>query len=72
MKPNETVLIPAGIGKPALRALTAAGIKSLDEVARANEDDLLALHGVGQIAGKLDGKLLDGARRHQGRFFDPW
>jgi predicted Fe-Mo cluster-binding NifX family protein len=29
MKPNETVLIPAGIGKPALRALAAAGIKAL-------------------------------------------
>ena len=50
MKPNETVLIPAGIGKPALRALAAAGIKSLEDVARANEDDLLALHGVGPRA----------------------
>ena len=50
MKPNETALIPAGIGKPALRALAAAGIKSLEDVARANEDDLLALHGVGPRA----------------------
>jgi len=50
VKPNQTVLIPAGIGKPALRALAAAGIKSLDDVARANEKDLLALHGVGPKA----------------------
>ena len=50
MKPNETVLIPAGIGKPALRALAAAGIKSLEDVARVNQDDLLALHGVGPKA----------------------
>jgi hypothetical protein len=50
MKPNETVQIPATIGKPALRALAAAGITSLEDVARANEDDLLALHGVGPRA----------------------
>jgi predicted Fe-Mo cluster-binding NifX family protein len=66
MKPNETVLIPAGIGKPALRALAAAGIKSLEDVARANEDDLLALHGVGPRAIRVLKAALK-TRRSRGR-----
>ncbi|MEO6063861.1 MAG: DNA-binding protein [Thermoflexales bacterium] len=42
--------IPAGIGKPALRALTAAGYTRLDQLARVRADDLLKLHGVGPKA----------------------
>jgi predicted Fe-Mo cluster-binding NifX family protein len=65
MKGNETDLIPEGIGKPALRALAAAGIKSLQDVARANEDDLLALHGVGPKAIRILREALN-ARRSRG------
>lgn len=42
--------LPAGIGKPALRALTAAGYTRLDQLAKVKEDDLLKLHGVGPKA----------------------
>jgi hypothetical protein len=66
MKPNETVPIPAGIGKPALRALAAAGITSLEDVARANKDDLLALHGVGPKAIRVLEAALK-TRRSRGR-----
>ncbi len=48
-KESESVL-PAGIGKPALRALTAAGYTRLDQIAKVKEDDLLKLHGVGPKA----------------------
>jgi len=66
MKPNETVPIPAGIGKPALRALAAAGIKSLEDVARTSEDDLLELHGVGPRAIEILKAALN-TRRSRGR-----
>ena len=50
-KPKESEsVIPAGIGKPALRALTAAGYTRLDQLAKVKEDDLLKLHGVGPKA----------------------
>jgi predicted flap endonuclease-1-like 5' DNA nuclease len=39
--------LPAELAAPAQRALAAAGITSLEEVARWTEADLLALHGVG-------------------------
>ena len=42
--------LPAGIGKPALRALTAARYTRLDQLAKVQEDDLLKLHGVGPKA----------------------
>ena len=41
---------PAGVGKPALRALTAAGYTRLEQLATVKEDDLLKLHGVGPKA----------------------
>lgn len=44
--------LPA-IGRPATRALTAAGITSLDQVAGRSEADLLALHGVGPRAVRI-------------------
>lgn len=50
-KPKESEGgFPAGIGKPALRALTAAGYTRLDQLAEVKEDDLLKLHGVGPKA----------------------
>ncbi len=42
--------LPPGIGKPAFRALTAAGFTRLDQFARVKEADLLQLHGVGPKA----------------------
>ena len=42
--------LPPGIGKPALRALAAAGISTLDDVAKWQESELAALHGVGPKA----------------------
>jgi predicted flap endonuclease-1-like 5' DNA nuclease len=38
------------IGAPAIRALTGAGVRTLRDVARWSEQDLLALHGVGPRA----------------------
>lgn len=42
--------LPAGLGRPALRALAAAGIHDLATVARAREEEIAALHGVGPRA----------------------
>jgi DNA-directed RNA polymerase alpha subunit len=38
---------PAGLSKPALSALEAAGYTRLDQLAQATEADLLKLHGMG-------------------------
>ena len=42
--------LPRGIGAPATRALTAAGLTTLEQVAGASSAELLALHGVGPRA----------------------
>jgi len=42
--------LPRAIGRPATRALAAAGITSLDELARLSETELASLHGVGPKA----------------------
>jgi predicted flap endonuclease-1-like 5' DNA nuclease len=42
--------LPPAIGKPALRALIGAGIRTLAQVTRWTEHELLALHGVGPKA----------------------
>ncbi len=65
-KESESVL-PAGIGKPARRALTAAGYTRLDQLAKVQEDDLLKLHGVGPKAIRV----LRDALRASGRSFAP-
>lgn len=44
---------PAGLAKPALRALYAAGLTRLDQLTRVRETDLAALHGVGPKAIRL-------------------
>lgn len=45
--------LPDGLGKPAERALPAAGIQTLGDVLRSTEKELLALHGVGPRAIRL-------------------
>lgn len=45
--------LPRNIGQPATRALLNAGYRTLDEVSRLTEADLLALHGVGPKAVRL-------------------
>ncbi len=42
--------LPKAIGKPATRALLAAGVKDLKDVASRTEKELLELHGVGPRA----------------------
>jgi predicted Fe-Mo cluster-binding NifX family protein len=42
--------LPASLGRPALGALRAAGISRLSEVATHQEEELVALHGVGPKA----------------------
>lgn len=45
--------LPAGIGKPATRALANAGLTTLDHVATRTRADLLAMHGVGPKAVRI-------------------
>ncbi|MFD6158607.1 hypothetical protein ACFWF7_41980 [Nocardia sp. NPDC060256] len=42
--------LPGKLGKPAERALAAAGIRTLDDLTAWTERDLAALHGVGPTA----------------------
>lgn len=55
--------LPTAIGRPATRALLAAGITTLDDVAERSETELLALHGVGPKAVRI----LSEALAEQGR-----
>jgi predicted flap endonuclease-1-like 5' DNA nuclease len=47
--PNQAAF-PSGVSGPALRALHAAGIRSIADLAEWTEDDLAALHGMGPKA----------------------
>ena len=42
--------IPAGIGKPATRALEGVGIRKLHQLEKVTEAELLSLHGFGPKA----------------------
>jgi hypothetical protein len=42
--------MPAGVAKPAQRALANAGIDSLEDLARFSEAKIAALHGMGPKA----------------------
>lgn len=42
--------LPAGLARPAQRALAAAGVSSLTQLARQTEEEIAALHGVGPNA----------------------
>ena len=55
--------LPTSIGRPAIRALHAAGLATLERVASQSEVDLLALHGVGPRAVRI----LSDALADQGR-----
>ncbi|GAA4426169.1 hypothetical protein GCM10023169_24680 [Georgenia halophila] len=45
--------LPSGIGGPATRALSEAGLTTLEQVATRTEQELLALHGVGPKAVRI-------------------
>lgn len=45
--------LPTAIGRPATRGLLAAGISTLAQVAERDDDELLALHGVGPRAVRI-------------------
>lgn len=47
--PNRDAF-PRGLSGPALRALAAAGVRSVGELARWREADLAQLHGMGPKA----------------------
>ncbi|MFI9822787.1 MmcQ/YjbR family DNA-binding protein [Streptomyces sp. NPDC052013] len=51
--------LPAGIGRPATRALLGAGLTTLDDVARHTKAELLALHGVGPKAVRVLSEALE-------------
>lgn len=48
--------LPAGLARPAQRALAEAGYTQLEQLARVTEDEVLKLHGMGP-------KALDQLRR---------
>lgn len=50
---NDKHDLPKSIGKPALRALYAAGITRLKQAAKLSDKQLLALHGVGPKAVRI-------------------
>lgn len=51
--PGGPDALPRSIGKPATRALLAAGIRTLSEARARSDEELLALHGVGPKAVRL-------------------
>ncbi|GIG88176.1 hypothetical protein [Plantactinospora endophytica] len=55
--------LPKAIGRPATRALTGAGITTLDQVAELTEAELLAMHGVGPKAVRILGETLGATGR---------
>jgi hypothetical protein len=60
--PNRAAF-PSGLGGPALRALHVAGVRSMDDVARWAEADLLALHGMGPKGTRVLGEALRASGR---------
>ncbi|AVT37862.1 helix-hairpin-helix domain-containing protein [Plantactinospora sp. BB1] len=61
--PGEVGDLPRGIGRPATQALLDAGIRTLDQVARLTEAELLAMHGIGPKAVRILGEALAGSGR---------
>ncbi|MNV23394.1 hypothetical protein D3C71_1144060 [compost metagenome] len=45
--------LPAGLAKPAIKALTNAGLLNLEQVTRMSENEIKQLHGIGPNAIKL-------------------
>ena len=50
MKPHQESNLPSGLSRPAQRALTNAGYRRLEQLARLNEAEVERLHGVGPKA----------------------
>lgn len=50
MNRSENSNLPPGLSAPARRALDAAGIRSLEQLARFSEDEIKRLHGIGPNA----------------------
>jgi len=50
---NTDDALPSGIGAPATRALTAAGLTCLSQLADVTENHVAALHGVGPKAVRI-------------------
>ncbi|HWS57383.1 MAG TPA: helix-hairpin-helix domain-containing protein [Actinotalea sp.] len=48
--PDSSSPLPAAVGRPAARALEAAGYRTIADLDGASERELLALHGVGPRA----------------------
>jgi hypothetical protein len=63
--PDLAASWPAGLGRPAQRALAGAGYNSLEQLTEVTEAQLLALHGMGPKAIRL----LREALALQGRSF---
>lgn len=64
---GSTSNLPKGLGKPAERALAAAGYSHLEQLTQASEEELLQLHGFGPKALRI----LRGALTEQGLAFKP-
>ena len=62
---------PPGIGKPATRALIAAGYTSLDQLTKISEAELLQLHGMGPKALGILRSALDATGRSFARPTQP-
>ena len=50
MNPQQESNLPRGLSKPAQRAITNAGYRRLEQLARLNEAEVERLHGVGPKA----------------------
>ncbi|MFZ1411401.1 MAG: hypothetical protein WAS07_08085 [Micropruina sp.] len=51
--PQSSTPLPAAVGRPATRALAAAGYRTIADLDGTSERELLALHGVGPRAIKI-------------------
>ncbi len=57
-EPGEVGDLPRAIGRPATRALAAAGLTTLEQLAELTEAEIAALHGMGPKALRLLGQEL--------------
>ena len=64
---SNQIVWPKGVGKPAQRALAAAGIENLAQLTQISEAELLKLHGMGPKAIRHLGEAL----AEQGLAFAP-
>lgn len=59
-----TTPLPVAIGKPAINALEAVNINSLEAVSKLTEKELASLHGVGPKAIRILKQHLDENKMH--------